>query len=213
MIKHGSLRQTLERVIAEFSGEKIFSAKPIRCFQNVTDIPSDEDMEYLVDWNKYQYINGEVRPISEWTKDSANITLLRCSYMEAEKTILNLTEAQSNAFPIIFVDSLAVKFERVGDDIIANLGTVIIATNNYDGAESTEDVREIQTFEPKLRPIFDNLIKSLEDTGLLMDKKYSYYEHFFFGNKTELGYTGQKFSTYIDAIEINNLKIKLLKTC
>ena len=214
IFKHGSVKHTLQIVVDLMKNENLIPTKPIMCYDSVSDIPTDVDTyEYLVGYDKYQVFDDATRKINDWSKAKpTDILLVRSTYKEAEKTLIQFAEKKIEKYPLIFVDSPSIKFTRNNEEYFAEIGTVIIAVRNPD-AISKEDVREVQTFEPLLRPILNSFIDNIDKLGLLKDKNYRVIEHLFFGSKTETGYNGNLFGDFVDAIEINNLKIRVLNNC
>lgn len=76
--------------------------------------------------------------------------------------------------------------------------------------------RETEVFEPVLYPIYNALMLELKSIGYFGVDEYNNIPH----NKTNRPYYStdgaavqNKFASVTDAIEINNLELKILKTC
>ena len=78
--------------------------------------------------------------------------------------------------------------------------------------EYTEAERYDHSFDPVLFPIYENLIDAINCSGYLqiIDEYYDYYERVYYGKSGLYGNTGNIFNDFIDAIEIQNLKVKIL---
>ncbi|MDR1155073.1 MAG: hypothetical protein LBL04_10190 [Bacteroidales bacterium] len=85
---------------------------------------------------------------------------------------------------------------------------------------STAD-RYGKVFKPVLHPIYEAFIKQLEKDSRIVKQKYGVLPHDFinrslisgFELRTQSGKTKNLFSDYIDAVEINNLNLIILKNC
>lgn len=85
--------------------------------------------------------------------------------------------------------------------------------------EYTTDERILNSFDPYLRPIFNRFMNELYTSGVFAvvdeetDLKCNAIERFFWGRNGLYGNVGSVFNEYVDAIELNNLDIKLHKNC
>ncbi len=81
--------------------------------------------------------------------------------------------------------------------------------------ELTEQDREINNFIPVLRPIYEALINEIGISKKILqdykDPKHEEWERFFWGRNPIFGSEPGVFDDYIDAIEIKNLEIKVVK--
>lgn len=185
-----------------------FPFKPIVCLQSL-DRELSEYSEYLYNGIKYNY-KKEV--IKNWsTYPAQNILFHISTYNEIIATLTAITKKQDK-FPIIFVNSQTIKYSQVQKTVTVSIGQIIIATPSYD-KNATSDIREVQTFEPILRPLATKFFDVLESTGLKAIKdERSYKEHYFWGASDKDGYSGNLFNDYVDVIEINNLKLTIYDT-
>lgn len=69
------------------------------------------------------------------------------------------------------------------------------------------------TFDPILIPLYELLISKLScnDEIQLLPESYDYFERLYWGKNGLYGNVGNLFNDFIDAIEINNLRVKTLK--
>jgi hypothetical protein len=92
----------------------------------------------------------------------------------------------------------------------ANLNLVIITdtSNTYEAAQ-----RYTYTIKPILIPLYELFMEKLKCNGDVQveDEKYDYIERLYWGKSGLYGNVGNIFNDFIDAIEINNLKVKTLK--
>lgn len=68
------------------------------------------------------------------------------------------------------------------------------------------DEREEQTFTKILRPLYTQLIEKLQQN----DNQFTKYDRYLWGKQGLYGVTGNIFDDYIDAIELNDIKYKVL---
>lgn len=92
----------------------------------------------------------------------------------------------------------------------ATLNLVII-TDTKKEYEASQ--RYTYTFKPVLIPLFTRLLKAIECSGdvQIVSDDYDYFERLYWGKSGLYGNVGNIFNDFIDAIEINNLRIKILK--
>jgi len=92
----------------------------------------------------------------------------------------------------------------------ATLNMVII-TDTKKEYEASQ--RYTYTFRPILIPLFTRLIKAIECSGNIgiVSEDFEYYERLYWGKSGLYGNVGNIFNDFIDAIELNNLRIKILK--
>lgn len=111
-------------------------------------------------------------------------------------------------YPFLYVNSMRIDQK---DDII-EIGEIVIATLSKSSWKTTQ--RDEYTFRPVLNILYDMFIRgckvsrqfSLIDQGTRKD-------HYFYGRLGLYGGEANKFSDYVDAVEINNLKLRLYKKC
>ncbi|MDR2775629.1 MAG: hypothetical protein LBC19_12985 [Tannerella sp.] len=78
-----------------------------------------------------------------------------------------------------------------------------------------------KVFNPILHPIYEAFIKKLENDSRIVKQKFNMLPHEFinrslisgFELKTQSGATRNLFSDHMDAVEINNLNLIILKQC
>ena len=122
-----------------------------------------------------------------------------------------LSISQSDAalrYPFIYVNSNTV----VQDDDQVYIGETVIAINAQ--SDWTSIQRDIYSFDPILNNIYRFFVdgcKISRDFSLISQGTKK--DHYFYGRQGLYGGEANKFSDYVDAIEINNLKIRLYKKC
>ena len=74
--------------------------------------------------------------------------------------------------------------------------------------------RTVETFEPILYPIYESLMKHIKNDGVFsIVGSYDKIDRYSWGKNGLYGNTANLFNDYIDAIEIKNLKLEILKNC
>jgi len=207
-VRLADLEKALAPIIQNCLDNLVYPAKGIVCKAG-----TNPDVEYYLDYKKYKYDQtlSALVEIPQWTMTPAtNLYVHRSTYTEFVAILENL--ASGKKFPLIFINAPKMKFTAIDDDGMNHitLGQVIIATYSPN-PNATADVRLVQTITPILRPTYDMFMHFLDRAGYL-EARGQVREHLFYGKEGENGYTGQIFASYVDAIEINDLKIKL-KTC
>lgn len=125
----------------------------------------------------------------------------------------NATYAKQR-FPVVclFLDNKE-RIENDGFQSTVTLRRLVIATDtdrNYSSAQ-----RKAANFDVILNPLYELFISRLYwSTGVQSDyPKHERWERYFWGKEGLYGNTASIFNENIDAIEINNLELKILKTC
>ncbi|MDR2653165.1 MAG: hypothetical protein LBC68_12800 [Prevotellaceae bacterium] len=134
------------------------------------------------------------------------------------KTMSQTNEQREKKYPSILLlqDFLEKKGTQTGIDVEVNLQLLIVTGSDKDYRVS---VRYEKIFKPILYPIYECLMKVLKRDGRLANG-YGEIAH----NKIDRpnisgfsivvrGQTKQLFYDCLDAIEINNLNLKIKKTC
>lgn len=114
-------------------------------------------------------------------------------------------------FPAICLfQDIPEKHSVKGKDREARLNMVII-TDTDSKYEASQ--RYTYTFTPTLIPLYERLMDAIECNGDLqiLSDDYDYFERIYWGKNGLYGNVGDIFNDFIDAIEINNLRIKTLK--
>jgi hypothetical protein len=90
---------------------------------------------------------------------------------------------------------------------------VIILTDSKQSYIASD--RYTYIFEPKLYPLEDLFFKCLERSNEISgyDQGFTRWDRLFWGRTQGEGTASNIFNDYIDAIELENLKIKILNTC
>jgi hypothetical protein len=127
-------------------------------------------------------------------------------------------EFSKQKYPAIFLlqDFIEQKLENPAIETQVNLQLLIVAASDksYRASERYEKV-----FKPVLYPVYETLIKVIKQDSRLINE-YGNIPHnkidrlliSGFQMKTQSG-TANLFSDYLDAIEINNLKLTIKKIC
>lgn len=111
-------------------------------------------------------------------------------------------------YPFLYVNSMRIDRK---DDIV-EFGEIVIATLSKPNWKTTQ--RDEYSFRPVLNLLYDLFID-----GCKVSREFSLInqgtrkDHYFYGRQGLYGGEANKFSDYVDAIEINNLKIRLYKKC
>lgn len=120
-------------------------------------------------------------------------------------------------FPMfaLFTD-ITVQYNRYPDYDGVTLSMVIAhrTEKDYNTAE-----REVYVFQPFLRPLFNYFAAELYSSSIFAitdedkDIKLAGTERFYWGKTGLYGNVGGIFQEYVDAIELNNLDLKIHKIC
>lgn len=141
----------------------------------------------------------------------------RLEVVNAIKTMDKDPNQRPLKFPLIalFTD-IDVQYNRYQDYDGVTLSMVIAHRTSKD--YSTEE-REVKVFDPFLRPLFNRFFNELYSSSIFViddedkDIKVRGIERFYWGKTGLYGNTGGIFQEYVDAIEINNLDLKIHKIC
>lgn len=102
--------------------------------------------------------------------------------------------------------------QHTADNINANLH-IIIATHTKNTIKASK--RYEDTFKPILYPLFDMLFEELGVNRSVNELSFDYkvIDRLYWGKESYSGNTANTATDFIDAIEITNLKVNLLKNC
>lgn len=114
-------------------------------------------------------------------------------------------------FPVICLFQDIPEKHMTGDFRTAKLN-MVIATDTKREFEASE--RYTYTFKPVLIPLYEKMIDQMICSGDLeiTSDAYDYFEHLFWGKNGLYGNSANIFNDFVDAIEIDNVNIKILKT-
>lgn len=120
-----------------------------------------------------------------------------------------------SSFPLIALFT-PIEEQREGTDTTSASLNMIIAVNSereWDNGERLE-----RTFRPILRPIYEELLRTLKedarfDFGYGEEIKHSYSENYSYGRYGAYTPSQQELGCAIDAIDIKNLKVTITQNC
>lgn len=120
-----------------------------------------------------------------------------------------------SSFPLIALFT-PIEEQREGTDTTSASLSLIIAVNSereFDNGERLE-----RTFRPILRPIYEELLRTLKedarfDFGYSEEIKHSYSENYSYGRYGAYTPSQQELGCAIDAIDIKNLKVTITQNC
>ena len=212
-MKIESLVSQIERVIKRTKDRVEFPIKVIE-YTSVFPTIGEVGVEYVFENKIYSWdeVNQVYYELLDFTKSKPDYLLFHnSSYIEIE-SILKTFKDKNQKFPLIFFNSEKTKGKLKGDYSEVTIGQIIIATKS--DPSWTSDIRESQNFSTILRPLANMFIDSLRVYGFIsINTVIEYKEHFFYGKDAQYGNSGHLFSDYVDAIEINNLKLILKNNC
>jgi hypothetical protein len=116
-------------------------------------------------------------------------------------------------FPaIVCVQDFPEKTDRKKHERIATVRILILTDSKQ---QYTASERYTNTFEPKLYPLEDLFLKKLESSKEIggYEQDFTRYDRLFWGRATGEGTASNIFNDFIDAIELENLNLKILNTC
>ncbi|MDR1347354.1 MAG: hypothetical protein LBJ63_02840 [Prevotellaceae bacterium] len=135
------------------------------------------------------------------------------------KSYSNTAEYRAQKYPAVFLlqDFVETCVQSMTVEKQVNLQLLIVASSNrdYRAAERYEKV-----FKPVLYPVYDCLIGTIKRDKRLMlpygDIEHTKIDRLLisgFQIRTQTGQTGNLFADFLDAIEINNMKLIIKKMC
>jgi hypothetical protein len=141
---------------------------------------------------------------------------LKYRYSTAQEWINELTQLSSKSdiskmYPFLFINSVKVT-ESGETDRMVTIGELVLAT--LSNTVWTAEQRKLKNFDLWLSPLYDHLIEAMQ-----LSRYFSLVsigtrtDHLFYGKQGLYGGEGNVFHDRIDAIEINNIKLRLYKTC
>lgn len=176
---------------------------------------------------------GKIDTITEWTSFRAVFTSLPASVTSITRAtlvinyhyghpieIINLFKQASHAesykydqFPAIcLMQDFPEKFTDSGFEREVELNVVIV-TDTKREYEASE--RYSLIFTPLLYKIYDKFIDELAASTYIAGSSFEHtkYDRLYWGKTGLYGNQGNIFNDFIDAIELENLKLRILKTC
>lgn len=128
------------------------------------------------------------------------------------KQATHLESVKFEQFPAVCLfQDFPEKFVDAGErEAELNLVIVIDTVRTYEASQ-----RYTYTFKPILYPLYDLFMSALAESGSISG---TYFDHtktdrLYWGKSGLYGNTGNLFNDFIDAIEIEKLRLKILKTC
>lgn len=105
--------------------------------------------------------------------------------------------------------------ERIGFDREVSCDLVIVTNTKPEYSAAN---RYTYSFDPTLTPLYNLFMEQLSASKYVQSESGDYFEHtkydrLYWGKSGLYGNSGNIFNDFIDAIEINKLKFKTLKTC
>jgi hypothetical protein len=124
-------------------------------------------------------------------------------------TLVQLSKSGNitDKYPFLYVNPMTVK-DGGGIDHIVTIGEMVLATLSNVGW--TAEQRKLKNFTAWLDPLYEYLIRAMKlskDFSLVSEGQRT--DHLFYGKQGLYGGEGNIFTDHIDAIEINNLQIRL----
>jgi len=112
-------------------------------------------------------------------------------------------------YPFCFINSMKVTYNYN----TVTINELVFAT--LSGQNYTSEQRDMYTMKPILWNLVNILKSSLQDSPLvnLYDVNFDVKPHYFYGKSGLYGGVGNVFNDHVDAIEINNLKLRIYKNC
>lgn len=128
-----------------------------------------------------------------------------------ELTLLSGKSDTAKMYPFIFINSTKV-IESGGIDNTITLGEVVIST--LSNTVWTAEQRKLKNFDAWLTPLYDYLVEAMQLSKYFsLVSEGTKVDHLFYGKQGLYGGEGNIFHDRVDAIEINNIKLRLYKTC
>jgi hypothetical protein len=151
------------------------------------------------------------------TYDPINLLAPYYEYGHLTEIINTLSEKTKSAafkfqkYPAIFL--LQDFTEKEENDLVTVDVTMLIVTQTK--AEFKAKDRYVETFEKVLYPIYDQLKDAFEKSPHFLQYTFDMdaTDRLYWGKNSVTGNTGNLGNDFIDAIEINNLKLTIQKQC
>ena len=127
------------------------------------------------------------------------------------KQATHLESVKFEQFPAVcLLQDFPEKFEGVNRDVELNIIIVTDTERSYQAAE-----RYRATFKPILYPLCDMFLNALIESDYIHGQQFDYtrYDRLYWGKNGLYGNAGNIFNDFIDAIELDNLRLKILKSC
>lgn len=160
-----------------------------------------------------------IREVCVLTSNELNEIQISCiNFQFGDSVYINgqlhlMGEAQMDRFPLIGMYPFEEKRGALGYQCETSLD-FIIACQTVSGYDNWE--RHDVSFVGFLRPIYDTFLKQLKlckllDFGSTEEIEHTYKENYAYGSRGVMDSEKRELPELIDAIEIKNLKVKLLK--
>ena len=171
-------------------------------------------MFYITDQNGNILLNEEGKLFGLPT--SQNDFTLKFKYSTPQEWVNELLSVgQSNAkkrYPFVYANSMTVTQVENTNLQTVSIGEIVLAVNSNQRWTSLE--RDTYSFKPILNNLYTLFYEALDSSReCVVVERGTRKDHYFYGKSGLYGGTGNKFSDFVDAIEINNLKLRIIKTC
>lgn len=129
------------------------------------------------------------------------------------KEYTTISAVKREQFPaIVLVQDFPEQIEdQTGErEVTCTLFIVTDSQQKYTAAD-----RYTNTLKPILYPLYDRFLEQLDNSDYVADTEFKHtkIDRVFWGRDGGEGSLSNIFNDFIDAIEISNLKVKILKTC
>lgn len=183
-------------------------------YGTVTEIVSDTRMKVSLPGSP---VYGGSKPPSSTVTVSSVINYMYGHPVEIVNTFSEAAQnqtAHAGMFPAICL-MLDVE-EQMNAGGYASMSTPTIILVTLTKPEYKAANRKTNSFEATLYPMYEMFLKALRaspDLTIGDMAEHRKIDRFYWGAKGLYGNTGNMFNDFIDAIEINNIEIKIFKTC
>lgn len=147
---------------------------------------------------------------------SQNLFTLKYKYSTPQEWVdelYSIPQADANdRFPFVYVNSMTVGQPQDSQNPIVDIGEIVIAINSLPSWKSAE--RDLYSFKPILNnlcTLFYEALGASYDFSLV--SRGTRKDHYFYGKNGLYGGTENKFSDFTDAIELNNIKLRIYNNC
>lgn len=167
---------------------------------------SNEQGQVLIDDNG----RALILPLSQ------NLFTLKFKYSTPQEwfnELYSIGQVDANdRFPFVYVNSMAVSEPQDARNPIVEIGEIVLAINSLPSWTSAE--RDTYSFKPILNNLCRLFYEALEaSTDFSVISRGTRKVHYFYGSQGLYGGKENKFKDFTDAIELNNIKLRIYNNC
>lgn len=173
-----------------------------------------KDLFYISDEHGRILLNEQGKAIG--LPVSQNLLTIKYKYSTPQEWVnellsINQTDARKR-YPFMYLNSMTVKQDITTNNYIVDIGEIVLAVLSTQKWTSAQ--RDLYSFKPILNNLYLLLYEALGvSRDCVVIDRGTRKDHYFYGKAGLYGGTENKFADFVDAIEINNLRIRIIKSC